>query len=108
MRSFLRRPDDDARENPGQEGRSPRSYLRYENAVPTIFLLFRYRCRRLRRVLLLEGQRENLASPLRPSWWPLPASLEPQECSRIFDNARGGQRRIPSESIVSVFQFSLT
>lgn len=52
-----------ARTRPG--GRSARSYLRYENATPTIFLLFR-RYRRLRRALPLEGQREDSVSPLRP------------------------------------------
>lgn len=52
-----------ARTRPG--GRSARSYLRYENATPTIFLLFR-RYRRLRRAPPLEGQREDSVSPLRP------------------------------------------
>lgn len=100
--SFFRRPDDDARENPGQERRSPRSYLRCENAVPTIFLLFRCRCRRLHCVLLLlGGQREGLASPLRPRG-SLPASLEPQECVRGSSITRGGQRRISAGSIASV------
>lgn len=54
-----------ARTRPG--GRSPRSYLRYENATPTIFLLFR-RYRRLRRALPLEGLRLSSSS------WPLPLS----------------------------------
>lgn len=62
---------------PGREGGRLRSYLRYENATPTIFLLFR-RYRRLRRIL--DGRTAG-GLCFSSSSWPLPlaSSLEPQE-----------------------------